>query len=571
MRVFEIDLKWCRGCLNCLGACPAEAISLAGKEVVIDSARCIGCGNCLVHCGHSAIRQKSEVDKVKEFITSHRRVILAFDPACVAFLPEGVSMEQLAAAVQELGVWDSADASEGAAAVAAEYAKLMEDGRMDTLVTSACPVVLNMMEQYYPKTLKYLAPVASPMIVQGRMLKRDFTSAAVVYVSTCAARLEEAKDVRHSTEINAVLTVGELLNWLREENINPAEFQEEPLLTDGGGIGVLSAVAGGMRECVSYFAPNLGKRTFCVDGIESCKQLLEELQAGKLPGCFIEMSACPGGCVGSIVDVGRSRDVLGRFEAKLRLHSYVDAHDAAPYFDTHGIALANPTIDYSVGEFIPSEEQIQEMLYRIGVGNARQQKNCGQCGFPTCRERAVAVLKEKEPVSICRRVIHENRLDIYSVLYENLPMAALLIDDTQKIVGYNEEAGSIFMLRGDQEKYIFELMDPVDVQYVFSTGLAIRNKKVEIPDYYLTVEAYLVPLKKLGMVLVLLEDVTEEEEEENKQLQSKLESVEMAQKVIDKQMMVAQQIAFLLGETTAETKVTLNQLKRRILGEEDAE
>ena len=209
------------------------------------------------------------------------------------------------------------------------------------------------------------------------------------------------------------------------------------------------------------------------------------------------------------------------------------------------------------------------MLCHIGVGNSRQQKDCGKCGYATCRQRAEAILLHKEPVSICRQVVKDTRQDVYSVLYENMPVAAMLVDETQKIVDFNQEAGSLFSMQKGQEKYIFEIMDPGDVQYVLGTGLAIRGKRIDIPELFLRVEASFMPLKSLGMVLGLFQDVTQEETEEEAQQQSRLQSVEMAQKVIDKQMMVAQQIAYLLGETTAETKVTLNQLKTRIMGGEE--
>ena len=571
MRVFEIDRKKCRGCMRCVPYCPSEAIMVDKGGASIDHSRCIACGSCYQKCTHGAVWQLSEVDKVKGFIKAGRKVILSMDPACLAFLPHGLTIEQLAAAAQDLGVWDVADASEAFAAVAAEYVRLIQEKPEDNIVFSACPVVQNLMEQFYPEVLSCLTPVASPMIAHGRMLKRDFTSAAIVYVSTCAARLEESKDVRHSTEINAVLSIGELLDWFHEAGIDPESYEEEPLLNEGGGIGELCAISGGMMECVDYMLPDHGRKRIVVDGMPSCRALLEELKKGNVKGCIIEMNACEGGCVGGANGCNAQKEPRGRFAAALQIREYVESRDKTPYFDTHGIAMANPTIDFSVGPYVPSEEQIREMLFQIGVGNLRQQKNCGQCGYPTCRERAEAILHHKEPVSICRQVVQDARMDVYSFLYEELPMAALLIDENQCIVDFNQEASSLFNMKRGQEKYIFEIMDPGDVQYVLSTGLGIRHKRIDIPELFLRVEASLVPLKRLGMVLGLFWDVTEEEEEENRQLQSRLQSVEMAQKVIDKQMMVAQQIAFLLGETTAETKVTLNQLKRRILDEEDVQ
>ena len=571
MRVFEIEQETCTQCMECLTHCPSNAISMTSDGLSVDEGRCISCGNCFRRCGHGAIRRISQVDQVKQFIQMGRKVILSIDPACIAFFPPNVTMEKLAAAAQKLGFWDAADAAEASAAVASEYARLAEEGERDNLIFSACPVIQNIMEQYYPELIPELLPVASPMIAHGRMLKQGFTSAAVVHVCTCGARAAESGDVRHSTEINAVLSIGQLLGWMDQEGIHPEKCQEEPLLSDGGGLGELSAITGGMMKCFDHFAPDCKKKKIVVDGIRGCRMLFEELKKGGLHDCVIEMNACEGGCVGGSDGVKPGNEGKGRFAAALAIRDYVDSHDTNPYFDITGVAMGNPTIDFSVEAYVPKEEEIREMLCRIGVGNPRQQKNCGRCGYPSCRERAEAILYHREPVSLCRQIVTEARRDTYSILYENLPVAALLIDDSQKIVDFNQEAGSLFSIQKGQEKYIFEIMDPGDVQYVLGTGLSIRGKRLDIPELFLRVEASLVPLKSLGMVLGLFQDVTQEENEEEALQHSRLESVDMAQKVIDKQMMVAQQIAYLLGETTAETKVTLNQLKKRIMGEEGEE
>ena len=253
MSVFQIDPELCRNCLKCLQECPVTAIGLCEHEVTIDPERCVACGKCLKSCGHGAIHAPDQLEMVKSLLAAGRKVILSIDPACRVFLPRGTTLEQLAAAVQKRGIWDVADASEAAAAVASEYARLLRERDGDSLILSACPVVRKLVEQYVPELLEQLAPVASPMIVHGRMLKRDFTSAAVVYVTTCPARSAEAADVRHSTEINGVLTIDQLLAWLEEAGVELTGCEEEPLLSDGGGIGVLSAVSGGMLECIRYF------------------------------------------------------------------------------------------------------------------------------------------------------------------------------------------------------------------------------------------------------------------------------------------------------------------------------
>ena len=565
MAVYRIDPERCRNCLKCMQTCPVTAIRLVGTDVTIDPERCVACGICEKACGHGAVLRENQLEAVKALIAAKRKVIFSIDPACRAFLPEHVTMEQFAAAVQKLGGWDVADAAEAAAAVASEYARLLREKSGGNLILSACPVVQNLVEQYYPELIEMLSPVASPMIAHGRMLKRDFTSAAVIYVTTCPARAAEAQDVRHSTEINGVLTVDQVHTWLEEAGIDPAECAEEPLLSECGGIGTLSAMSGGMLACIRHFLPELEHRLLQADGIDRCMALLEELRQGTLTGYVLELSACAGGCVGGSGRLGQ-KSVM---RARLALEAQVQAEGETPYFDTRGIALANPAIARTVPEPVPTEDEIQAMLYQIGVGNPRQQQNCGACGYETCRMRAEAILRHQENVSLCRQVVQEAKRDMFRAVYENLPMAAVLVDETQRVVGFNGEAGSLFSIRPEQEKYIFELMDPGDFQYVLDTGLPIKNRRMDIPEIFMRVEVNLVPLKDLHMALGLFRDITEEEEAEARQQQSRLQSVEMAQKVIEKQMTVAQQIAFLLGETTAETKVTLNQLKQRILGEEE--
>lgn len=565
MPAFYIDPERCRNCLKCMQECPVTAIRLDGHGLNIDPERCISCGHCLESCGHGAVVPMEQLSAVKALIAAGRKVIFSIDPACRAFLPEHVTLERLAAAVQKLGVWDVAAAAEAAAAVASEYARLLQEKNGENLILSACPVIQNLVEQFYPELMNLLAPVASPMIAHGRMLKRDFTSAAVVYVTTCQARREEAGDVRHSTEINGVLTIQQLLAWIQEAGVEFSVCEEEPLLSEGGGIGTLSAASGGMLQCISHFLPEHGYRMLQVDGIDRCMELLEELRQGRMDHYVLELCACTGGCVGAPGQMQQRSKIAGRFV----LEAHVKAEGETPYFDTHGIALANPAIARPVPVYVPGEAEIQAMLYHIGVGNPRQQQNCGACGYETCRMRAEAILNHQENVSLCLQVVQAAKRDVYNAVYEKLPMAAILVDENQKVVGFNEEAGSLFSIRPEQEKYIFELMDPGDFQYVLETGLPIKNRCMDIPEIFMRVEASLVSLKELHMVLGVFRDITEEEEAEARQQQSRLQSVEMAQKVIEKQMTVAQQIAFLLGETTAETKVTLNQLKQRILGEEE--
>ena len=564
MRAFEIKTDQCRVCLRCMQLCPIHAIELRDGQIQVEDSRCVNCGLCYQHCPHKAIVWSDQTPQVKGFLQANRKVIFSFDPVIRSLLPEGVTLEQLASAVQKLGVWECADASEAAVAVASEYGRLIQARNEDNLILTRCPVVRNLVEQHWPELLSCLIPVASPMIAHGRMLKRDFTSAAVVHVTACAARSKEMTDVRHSTEINGVLTWPQLSKWLEAEHIDPAACGEEPLLGESGGKGQLSALPGGMLELLGDYADLHDYRCLNVEGMNACKAALKAMRTGQLHHCILDLSACQGGCMGGPAG---GLDLVDCYAKGLPLGMAAAAEPETPV-DLHGIAMSTPAISRFGTPFDPDEAQIQAMLNHIGVGNPRKQADCGRCGFPTCRARATAILWGRDNVNLCIKAVEEAMQGVYQQLYEQLPMAILLVDETQKVVGFNAEAASMFMLHSEAEKYIFEIMDPGDFQYVLNTGLSIANRRIDIPEIFMKAEAQFVPLKELGLVAGLFRDITAEEASEAQRQQARLESVDIAQRLIEKQMTVAQQIAFLLGETTAETKVSLNQLKQRILEED---
>ena len=565
MQVFTISQRACRSCLQCVSRCPVQAIRLTGRKPTIDSSRCISCGNCVRACSHNAVEQETNLQAVSKLIQEHRKVIFSIDPACIAMLPENVTLEKLAAALQKFGAWDVANASEAAVAVASEYAAILRQRNPDNMILSSCPVVRKLVERSYPELMQALAPVASPMIVHGRILKRDFQSASVVYVTTCPARLEEAKDVRHSTEINAVIQIEELLEAIRGAGIDPAACEEEPLLSDNCSLGALTAVSGGMSDCIDYYYHDHGMVRIIAEGVDQICALLEDMRAGKIHNCVLELNACPGCCIGGFSSEQRRR----RFSNELCLRRFAGSDEEKPYFDTHNIVLAAPAIAAPVADYLPEEQEIANVLERIGVATKDLQKNCGACGYGTCRERAAAILQKREAPVMCLPRVAEEKIDIFRKVYESIPEAIVLADDTQRITDFNHEAAALLGLRKDRDSYLFEFMDPDDIQYVYDMKLGVSQRKIDIPELFLRAEAALVPLDLKNTYLATFRDISEQENAEEKHLQESLQTVEMAQKIIDKQMSVAQEIAFLLGETTAETKVTLNRIKQRILNEEE--
>ena len=209
--------------------------------------------------------------------------------------------------------------------------------------------------------------------------------------------------------------------------------------------------------------------------------------------------------------------------------------------------------------------------------------NCGACGYPTCRDKAIAVFQHKAEVSMCIPFMHEKAESMSNLVMETSPNIVLIVNQDMKIMEYSDVGERYFgKTRAEAlEMYLYEFIDPSDFQWVFETHQNIHGKRVSYPEYHLSTLQNIVYIEKENAVLATFIDITKEEEQAREDYEKNLETIDLAQKVIHKQMMVAQEIAGLLGETTAETKTTLTKLCKSLLddgapdsgftgGEEDA-
>lgn len=159
------------------------------------------------------------------------------------------------------------------------------------------------------------------------------------------------------------------------------------------------------------------------------------------------------------------------------------------------------------------------------------------------------------------------------IVMDYTPNLIFIVDNELRIRECNKKAQELYKISHEDalEAYIFELMDEEDIVQVLDTKESIMHKHVKLEQIDLIVEEQIAYIEKFDGVLVIFRDITSEEKEREKNYNLKMEAVDVAQKIIDKQMMVAQEIASLLGETTAETKVTLTKLRDSLLDDIEEE
>lgn len=233
------------------------------------------------------------------------------------------------------------------------------------------------------------------------------------------------------------------------------------------------------------------------------------------------------------------------------------------------IDFSKTFVDRSKKSEQPSEAVIQGILNSIGKFSKDKELNCGTCGYPSCREKAIAVYMGKAQVHMCLPYMRERAESISNIIINYTPYAIFALDKNLNIQEINKSAKVMFKL-GDTDvegMNINEILKCDLFQKVLESDENIYDEKYVYEEYNMIVKQSIINVSKHNTLIVLINDITNEENQRQKILESRSQNIEIAQKVIEKQMIVAQEIASLLGETTAETKVALTKLKKSIMSE----
>lgn len=567
MGIIDFKATKCKHCYKCVRYCDVKAVMIKDERAEIMPDKCILCGHCLQICPQSAKTLNSDLHLVKAMIGRGEKVIVSLAPSYMGLL-NYKTIGQVKAALKELGFFDVRETAEGAAVVTAEYARLLEEGTMENIITTCCPSANSLIEIYYPQLVPYMAAVVSPMIAHGMMIKKECPDAKVVFVGPCIAKKQEAEDIRHGDVIDAVLNFNDIRQWLAEEEVIISECEDDPFVQFDPQVNRLYPVTNGVVNSVLSTEKQADRyRKFYVHGLANCIDLCKSMVRGEIKGCFIEMNICAGGCIKgpAVADEG-----VSRFKVKLDMEERIPREPADREKVEEilkNLSFVKNFEDRSPKDPMPTEEQIQEILRMTGKTRPEDELNCGACGYPTCREKAVAVFQKKAELNMCIPFMHEKAESFANLVMETSPNVVMIVDKDMKILEYSA-VGEKYFGKTRQEAldmYLYEFIDPSDFQWVLDTHQNIHGKKVTYKEYGVTMLQNIVYIQKENAVLATFIDITQQEEQARMEYETKLDTIDLAQKVIHKQMMVAQEIAGLLGETTAETKTTLTKLCKTLL------
>lgn len=547
----------CKNCYKCIRHCPVKAIRFSGNQAHIIGNECILCGQCFVVCPQDAKEIVNEVEKVKVFLQSGEPVVVSIAPSFIANY-DGAGIDAMRKALKKLGFYDVEETAIGATIVKNEYERMLDEEDRDVVISSCCHSINLLIQKHYPSALEYLADVMSPMQAHCQDIKKRIPNAKTVFVGPCVAKKDEAE--YYEGIVDAVLTFEELSEWFKEEKIELENIQDNNdysrarfFPTTGGILKTMNDVKG-----YTYVA---------IDGVENCIQVLKDIQKGKIHKCFIEMSACVGSCVGG--------PVIEKYHHTSNIKDYIEV---ANYAGKKDFDVAQPKVVELKKTFTyieqrntkPSEIEINNILRQMGKFKPSQELNCGSCGYNTCREKAIAIIQGKAEISMCLPFLKDKAESFSDTIVNNSPNGLIVLNEQLEVQQINDSARKIMNIRsasdilGDQ---VIRILDPTVFMQVISTGRDIRDERVYLAEYKRYVEQTVVHDKDSHLLISIMRDVTDEEKEREKKEDISRQTIEVADKVVDKQMRIVQEIASLLGETAAETKIALAKLKESITNE----
>ena len=551
----------CKNCYKCIRYCPVKAIRFSGNQAHIIGNECILCGHCFVVCPQNAKEIVNETEKVRVLLQSGDPVVVSLAPSFIANY-EGVGIKSMREALKKLGFYDVEETAIGATMVKNEYERILNEEKRDIVIASCCHSINLLIQKHYPRMLPYLADVVSPMQAHCKDIKSRIPNAKTVFIGPCVAKKDEAE--HYEGIVDAVLTFEELTEWLNKEQV---ELKQE-IYPNENSRARFFPTTGGVLKTMKQDAP--GYTYMAIDGVSNCIQALKDIEKGNIHNCFIEMSACVGSCVG-----GPIMEKLHKSSSTIRDYMAVSNFAGTKDFDVVQPDMLTMKKHFEFIEqraIVPTESELREILQQMGKFRPEQELNCGSCGYDTCRDKAVAIYQGKAEISMCLPYLKDKAESFSDTIVKNTPNGLFVLNDKMEVQSINNAALKIMNLRsandvlGDQ---VVRILDPSVFMNVQRTGRGVYNERVYLAEYDRYVEQTVVPDKESRMLICIMRDVSDEEHERDRKESISRQTIEVADKVVEKQMRIVQEIASLLGETAAETKIALAKLKESITSDND--
>lgn len=394
------------------------------------------------------------------------------------------------------------------------------------------------------------------MQVSAELIREKHPEAKVVFIGPCIAKKDEAE--QYKGIVDAALTFDELQSWMDEKAVTFVE-KEDPKQK---GRARLYPIPGGILRSMKQ---EDGFSYMAIDGASKCIKALTDIENGALTNCFIEMSICEGSCTGGpVMQENRYKTVTNQM--------IVDQFAGPEHWEiqtdvTDNLHKTMNMLAIDLPE--PTEEEISAILKAIGKTKPEDELNCGSCGYNNCRSKALAVYRKKADLNMCLPYLKEKAESFSDIVVNNTPTGILVLNEQMQIQMINPTALKWFGLHSAEDVIgtPMEQLGAVD-DYVEAMLNEKKYSGVQKFDRFgIVLEEDVVYDPNFHLILVNLRNITTQVTQKEARDRMTKETLEVTDQVIDRQMRIVQEIASLLGETTAHTQVALSKLQERLRDE----
>jgi len=379
--------------------CPVKAIKIINGQAEVINDRCIGCGNCVKVCSQGAKVSLRSVDEVYKLLCSGQKVAACIAPSFPAEFSEIKDYRLLLGMIRKLGFDYVTEVSFGADVVAKEYEKRIKSIDYTGDISSDCPAVTYFIRHYHPDIVGLLAPIVSPMVAMTRIVREKYgPDLKIVFIGPCFAKKAE------TTETDEVLTFLELREMLLQSGIRPEITEPSDFDPPVGGKGAIFPITRGLFLTTNSQEDIPEEKTVIADGRVNFKEAVREFEEGFIRNKHLELLCCEGCIMGPGTSPGgkkyaRSAAVGEYVRQKLDKLDHEQWKKDVEEFSSIPLVQHFDPDDRRFE--IPSGDEIQDVLETMGKFTSKDHLNCGACGYDTCVEHAIAIVKGLAETEMC--------------------------------------------------------------------------------------------------------------------------------------------------------------------------